>query len=134
SVAGGWAPNSAKLGARYSSQRACRAGSAGSGAWQNRFTPNGRSVRARVWTMACRAAAASLAPSPSEPSPPAFETAAASAGVLTPAMGAWMMGVDRPRRWTRLGAVEADGMRIPVRAGDLQATVLECVPDAKGAG
>src|SRR5256885_16768656 len=40
----------------------------------------------------------SLAPMPSEPRPPASVTAAASAGVDVPAMGAWMMGWRMPRR------------------------------------
>src|SRR4051812_27142707 len=47
-----------------------------------------------------RAPAASVAPTPSEPSAPAFETAAASRGVDTPAIGAWMIGSSIPS-WVR---------------------------------
>src|SRR3546814_7795589 len=43
-----------------------------------------------------RAPVASVAPTAMEPSAPALETAAAMAGVETPAMGAWTMGWDRP--------------------------------------
>ncbi len=39
-----------------------------------------------------RACSTLLAPIPMEPSPPAFDTAAASLGVETPTMGDWMMG------------------------------------------
>src|SRR5690606_30899081 len=131
SVAGGCAPNSAKAGARYSIQRAWRAASAVSGAWQNRFTPNGRAVSARVWAMAWRAPSALVAPRPSEPRPPALDTAAARAGVLVPAMGAWMIGVVRPRRDIK---VEAAGLEVGMASPgwwNLQATVLECEPAAK---
>lgn len=41
---------------------------------------------------------APLAPSPSDPSPPAPDTAAAKAGVDTPAIGAWMSGTLIPKR------------------------------------
>lgn len=57
---------------------------------------NGRSVSARVSRIILRAPSAFVAPTPSEPSPPAFDTAAASAGVLTPAIGAWTIGVRTP--------------------------------------
>ena len=48
--------------------------------------------------MASRTASGFIAATPSEPNPPALETAAASAGVLTPAMGAWMIGAVMPSR------------------------------------
>src|SRR5690349_16713142 len=59
---------------------------------------NGALVNARVSRIVLRAASAFIAPTPSEPRPPAFETAAASAGVLTPAIGAWMIGLLMPSR------------------------------------
>jgi hypothetical protein len=41
-----------------------------------------------VATIICRVVSASTDPTPSEPSPPAFDTAAAISGVETPAIGA----------------------------------------------
>jgi hypothetical protein len=38
---------------------------------------------------------------PIDPSPPALLTAAARAGVVEPAMGAWIMGLSMPRRSSR---------------------------------
>ena len=40
-----------------------------------------------------------LAPSPREPSAPALLTAAASSGVETPAIGAWISGISIARYW-----------------------------------
>ena len=40
----------------------------------------------------------------SEPSPPAFDTAMASALPCTPAIGAWMIGSSMPSRWRTLEA------------------------------
>jgi hypothetical protein len=37
-----------------------------------------------------------------------LEEAAASAGVVTPAMGAWMMGEDNPKRAARGVRIAAD--------------------------
>src|SRR5690606_8166744 len=48
-----------------------------------------------------RAWATGDGPIPSEPRPPALDTAAASAGVETPAMGAWISGRRIPRRARR---------------------------------
>ena len=72
------------------------AASACAGWWQNTLMLNGRSVSARVSRIILRAPSAFVAPTPSEPSPPAFDTAAASAGVLTPAIGAWTIGARMP--------------------------------------
>src|SRR5690606_26992176 len=122
----GRAPNSPKAGARYSSQRAWRAASGASGRWQNTFTPKGRSVSARVCAIMSRATSAELDPSPSEPRPPALDTAAASAGVLVPAMGAWMTGTASPRRAGRQDVVSLCGadMAAPKKL-TLAAKVLE---------
>ena len=49
--------------------------------------------------MASRAASTEEVASPSEPSPPAFETAAASTGVPAEAIGAWMIGCSIPSSW-----------------------------------
>jgi hypothetical protein len=61
------------------------------------LTLKGRCVRERISSIILRAPAASVAPTLIEPSAPASETAAASAGVETPAMGAWMIGKSTPR-------------------------------------
>jgi hypothetical protein len=53
-----------------------------------------RCERARNAAIICCAPAAFVAPTPIDPSAPAFETAAAISGVDTPAMGAWMMGAS----------------------------------------
>ncbi|MFO0847993.1 MAG: hypothetical protein U0871_05460 [Gemmataceae bacterium] len=66
--------------------------------WQNTFTLNGRSVSARTARIIPRAYSGSAAPTPMEPSLPAFDTAAAISGVDIPAMGAWTIGSSIPRR------------------------------------
>ena len=67
-------------------------GAAGVSTGANRLTANGASVSARIAASWARnSSGASIAP-PSEPSPPAFETAATSSGVLRPAIGAWTIG------------------------------------------
>ncbi|MNL44763.1 hypothetical protein D3C87_1673590 [compost metagenome] len=57
------------------------------GAWQNRFTLKGLLVSAAVSRNMARACSTLLAPIPMDPSPPAFDTAAASLGVETPTIG-----------------------------------------------
>ncbi|MFO0738434.1 MAG: hypothetical protein U0270_21245 [Labilithrix sp.] len=87
SVAGGAAPYSAN-GSR-ADQAASRAGSGVAGRWQKTFTWSGAAgARARVSAIAFRAPSGVLEPTPSAPRPPARETAAAMAGVETPAIGA----------------------------------------------
>src|SRR4029077_19408890 len=83
-------------GASRATQAASRAGSAAAGRWQNTLTLNGRSVRDRAARIIPRAVSGSDAPTPTEPSPPAFDTAAAISGVDTPAIGAWMIGNSIP--------------------------------------
>jgi hypothetical protein len=52
----------------------------------------GRGDTTRIsWIIAC-ACATVAAPMPIDPRPPAFDTAAAIAGVNVPAMGAWIIG------------------------------------------
>jgi hypothetical protein len=80
------------MGRSVSAQSASRGASRRGGAWQNKLTLNGRSVSWRVATIIASAWATVAAPSPSEPSAPALLTAAASAGVETPAIGAWIRG------------------------------------------
>jgi len=58
----------------------------------NTFTLNARVVSAWVARIMRFAPSGFSAPKPIDPSAPAFDTAAANAGVDTPAMGAWMMG------------------------------------------
>jgi hypothetical protein len=59
------------------------------GAWQKTFM---FSERAERWKSEIIAPLASVAPTPMEPSAPAFASAAAMAAVETPAMGAWTSG------------------------------------------
>jgi hypothetical protein len=66
------------------------------------LTLNGRRVAARTSAISARAPAASVAPTEIEPSAPALDTAAASAGVDTVAIGAWMIGSSMPRRSRKL--------------------------------
>lgn len=63
----------------------------------NQGGANGRSVRARVSAIIVAAWAPSLAPSAMPPSPPASLTAAAMAGVETPAIGACNRGCVIPK-------------------------------------
>jgi hypothetical protein len=51
-----------------------------------------RAERARTSAIILLAPSASVAPTPIDPSAPAFATAAASAGEDTPAIGAWTIG------------------------------------------
>ena len=55
---------------------------------QNTFTLRERPERARTSAIILRAPSPSVAPTPIDPSAPAFETAAAIAGEDTPAIGA----------------------------------------------
>src|SRR5271165_4494331 len=97
-MAGGRAPKRANSGASRASQAASTAGLATAGLLQKTLTLNARLEAARMAAIMSRAPSASVAPTPIEPRPPAFETAAAMAGVETPAMGAWMIGKSTPRR------------------------------------
>jgi hypothetical protein len=54
-----------------------------------------------------RAPAASVAPTEIDPSAPVFDTAAASSGVETPAIGAWMIGKATPIRFKILVIIYA---------------------------
>jgi hypothetical protein len=85
------------------------------------LTLKGRSVSAKVSSIIARAWAAVLAPMPSAPRPPALDTAAASRGVETPAIGAWKIGWRRPRRASRS---EALGMA-QILSPALQACALQ---------
>ena len=70
------------------SHAASRAGWGSAGAWTNTLTLNGRAVARRTAAIISRASTASVAPTLMAPSAPALDTAAASAGVDTPAIGA----------------------------------------------
>jgi hypothetical protein len=59
---------------------------------------NGRVVRARIVSSSARIASGVLIAQGSDPRPPAFETAIASALPCTPAIGAWTIGSSMPRR------------------------------------
>lgn len=79
--------NRANSGASRANHAASRAASAAAGRLQNTLTLNGRSLCARTARSMAREVSASAAPAPMEPSPPAFDTAAAIFGVDTPAIG-----------------------------------------------
>jgi len=66
------------------------------GAMAEHVDVEGRSDAARTAAIIPRAVSASTAPAPIEPSPPALETAAAIAGVETPAVGACTIGRGTP--------------------------------------
>jgi hypothetical protein len=53
---------------------------------------NGRVVEDRVSSNSSRSFSTDISPQPREPTPPAFETAAAKAGLSEPDIGAWMIG------------------------------------------
>ncbi len=78
--------------------RARRAASAAGGAWTKKLALHGRLVAARSSRRPARSGSGSSIAEPSEPSPPALDTAAASPGVLKPAIGAWTIGCAMPRR------------------------------------
>jgi hypothetical protein len=87
-----------ETGRRASIHAASRTGSGRGVAWTKQLTLKGRSVRALRSVIIERAPAASVAPTAIEPSAPAFDTAAARAGVEVPAIGACTRGSERPRR------------------------------------
>ena len=89
-------PYRANSGPSRASHAASRAASAAAGWLQNTLTLNGRSVLDRTAAIICRVVSASTDPTPMEPSPPAFDTAAAISGVDTPAIGACMIGSSIP--------------------------------------
>ncbi len=62
------------------------------GAMAEQVDVDGPFVSSRVARICSLARSTPQAPRPSEPNPPTSVTAAASAGVETPAMGAWMIG------------------------------------------
>jgi hypothetical protein len=56
----------------------------------------GRFVAAATARAVARSSSGVITAQPSEPSPPAFDTAVAIAGVEAPAIGAWTMGCSTP--------------------------------------
>src|SRR5262249_40686204 len=79
-----------------------RFGSAFGVLWQKKLTLYGRSVFARISASSFRRASGLSIAQGREPSPPAFETAIAKALPWAPAMGAWMMGIEIPKRSFKL--------------------------------
>src|SRR5262245_19535578 len=71
---------------------------------------NGRFVAARNSCAALRTSSTVIEPQPSEPRPPALLTAAASAGVAEPAIGACMMGCSISSRSQRLEFGHMEGL------------------------
>ena len=70
--------NSRQYGSSRRRQASSRPGPAGAEVWQKKFTLIGRTVRARNWAIASRAASGDSPAQPMEPSPPAAQTDAAS--------------------------------------------------------
>ena len=62
------------------------------------MTQNGRSVARRIWPICARSAAGSVHDAPSDPIPPASDTAAASAGVAAGPIGACISGTRHGSR------------------------------------
>ncbi len=89
--AGSIGPN-AKLNAATRSSSTTASWSSLENGGAKRLTANGDRVRARTRRIASRRRSADQAAPPSEPSAPALDTAAASSGVLTPAIGACTIG------------------------------------------
>ena len=85
---GGAAPNRSNSGRSRSIQAASRAAFTVAGAWQKTLTLSERCDRSRKAAIIVRARVASVAPTLSDPNAPALATAAAMAGVDTPAIGA----------------------------------------------
>lgn len=76
---------------------ASRAASGFAGAWQKTLTLSERLERSRKAAIIERAPAASVLPTPIDPSAPALATALAISGVDTPAIGAWTRGWSMAR-------------------------------------
>lgn len=69
------------------------------GSSTNRFTPNGRSVSARIAATSLAIFSGESAAPARKPRPPAFDTAATIAGVVAPpAIGACTTGTLNPKR------------------------------------
>ncbi len=81
-------PSSAKYGASAARHAASRSASGSGGVWQKKLTLNGFVVCARMAASSLRMASRLSMAQGSEPSPPALETATASALPCTPAIGA----------------------------------------------
>ena len=91
----------------------------------NRFMPKGVSVSARTCAAASAMAAGERMPQPSMPKPPACDTAAASAGLSAPAMGACTMGSAIFKRWSSVGVIGKPlifGFDLGSERGDKRAT------------
>src|SRR5262249_22728994 len=73
-----------------------RTGSDSGGVWQKKLTLNGLVVPRAIAASSARIWSTDSSAHGSEPSPPAFETAIASALPCTPAIGAWMTGSSIP--------------------------------------
>ena len=69
---------------------------------EHTLTLSERAVRSRNWAIMRRAPAAFVAPTPMDPRAPAFDTAAAIAGVDTPAIGACTIGASISRKSRKL--------------------------------
>ena len=78
--------------ASCSSSAGCASGAASGSGQAKRLTMNGASVSCRTARIAARRSAGASHAAPSEPSAPAFETAAASSGVVEPDIGACRSG------------------------------------------
>ena len=77
-------------------QSASRSHSRAGGTWQKKFTLKGLVVCALIAASSLRITSALSIAHGNDPSPPAFETAMASALPCTPAIGAWMIGSSMP--------------------------------------
>ena len=75
--------------------------SAGGSTWAKKLRWKGRLVAARIAAMSARSLSGARVVTPWPPSPPAFDTAAASAGVVAPAIGASRIGCSMPKSCCR---------------------------------
>src|SRR4051794_2763317 len=91
--------------------------SASNGGQAKTLTPNGLSVSSRIRRIVSRSSSGAVLAAPTEPSPPAFETAATSSGVVEPAIGAWMIGywIPSPRRHASSARPRADSIQGYIR-------------------
>src|SRR5579859_3088796 len=93
-----------------------------------------RFVRSRIAAIIVRAPAALVAPTPTEPSPPALATAAAMAGDEVPAIGAWMIGTSIFSKSSSAADCETAIIELPISAWRARLTVVRRTSPRGGAG
>src|SRR6188472_3478790 len=92
------------------------------GVWQKKFTLNARVVFALIFASSLAIASVLNIAHGNDPSPPALETAIASAPACTPAIGAWTTGSSMPSNFCKL--IVASIVLMPPAAPARQAAKL----------